>query len=104
MERETLLKRVKEAVHGIDPEAEIILYGSRARGDWTEDSDWDLLVLLSEEPDREMREAIESAVYDVELESEEILVPIMRTKEFWDSPRARAMQFHEHVERDGVKL
>ncbi|MFP4500352.1 MAG: nucleotidyltransferase domain-containing protein [Candidatus Hydrogenedentota bacterium] len=104
MEREALLQRIKEVVRGFDPEAEIILYGSRARGDAEPGSDWDLLVLLSEEPDRHERAAIESAIYQIELESDEILVPIIRSKGFWDSPRAQAMQYHENVDRDGVKL
>ncbi len=30
----------------------IILFGSRARGDYREDSDWDLLVIVSGSPDR----------------------------------------------------
>ena len=104
MEREALLKRIKEVVHGIDPEAEIILYGSRARGDWTDESDWDLLVLLSEEPDRHQRAAILSALYQVELESDEILVPIIRSKVFWDTKLARAMQLHENVDKEGIRL
>jgi predicted nucleotidyltransferase len=40
-----LLVRVKEIVHQYDPRADIILYGSRARGDATPDSDWDHLIL-----------------------------------------------------------
>ena len=104
MERDILLKRIKEVVLGFDPEAEVILYGSRARGDWSEDSDWDLLVLLSEEPERGQRESIEDSIYKIELEVDEILVPIIRSKSFWHSPRACAMQFHENVDRDGVTL
>ncbi len=39
-------KLVKQEVTKIDPKAEIILFGSRARGDFRMDSDWDFLVLL----------------------------------------------------------
>jgi len=35
----------------VDDKAEVILYGSRARGDEREDSDWDLLVLTDESLD-----------------------------------------------------
>ena len=40
-----ILEKVKEIVHATDPEAEVILFGSRARGDAMEDSDWDILIL-----------------------------------------------------------
>lgn len=39
-------RRIKAAVHAVEPGAEVLLFGSRARGDAREDSDWDVLVLL----------------------------------------------------------
>jgi predicted nucleotidyltransferase len=104
MEREALLKRVKEVVQSFDPEADIILYGSRARGDWTDDSDWDLLVLLSEEPDRERRNAIIDGVYEVELETDQILHPFIRTKAFWESGLGRALPLRRNIDREGLPL
>ncbi len=43
--RKTLFKKVKEVVYNFDPQAKVILFGSRARGDHRKDSDWDFLVL-----------------------------------------------------------
>ena len=48
MEKQQVLQLVKNAVHEVDDSAEIILYGSRARGDHHEESDWDFLVLLDD--------------------------------------------------------
>ncbi|NJK52260.1 MAG: nucleotidyltransferase domain-containing protein, partial [Leptolyngbyaceae cyanobacterium SU_3_3] len=45
--KDTILTQVKQLIHQIEPDAEIILYGSRARSDATSDSDWDFLVLLN---------------------------------------------------------
>ena len=36
---------IKQAVGSIDPKAQIILYGSRARGTEKKESDWDILIL-----------------------------------------------------------
>ena len=33
----------------LPPSSSLILYGSRARGDYKDDSDWDLLILLDKE-------------------------------------------------------
>ena len=38
---------VKKYIHIIDGAASVILFGSRARGDASVDSDWDFLVLHS---------------------------------------------------------
>ncbi|MBS1250425.1 MAG: hypothetical protein MAG431_02019 [Chloroflexi bacterium] len=46
IERSVLLKQVKMTVRDLSPAAEIILYGSRARGTAKADSDWDFLILL----------------------------------------------------------
>ena len=50
MKSEILIK-VKNAILKIEPSAEIILYGSRAREDFHEGSDWDFLILVDGEVD-----------------------------------------------------
>ena len=37
--------KIKSIVQSILPEAKVILFGSRGRGDYTEDSDFDLLII-----------------------------------------------------------
>jgi len=48
--KETILNVAKEYNVEID---KIILFGSRARGDFREDSDWDILIVTKEKLDRE---------------------------------------------------
>ena len=42
---QTMSELIKQNVHEIDNTAQVWLYGSRARGEAREDSDWDVLVL-----------------------------------------------------------
>ena len=42
-----MLQRIKQNVQEIEADAEVWLYGSRARQDARRDSDWDVLVLSS---------------------------------------------------------
>jgi len=39
---------IRQAINQVDDKAEVILYGSRARVDEREDSDWDLTILTGE--------------------------------------------------------
>jgi len=42
-----LLRKAKAAVKEVEPEAEIYLFGSRARGDFNLESDWDFYKITS---------------------------------------------------------
>jgi predicted nucleotidyltransferase len=100
----TLLQRCKKAIAGVVADAEVILYGSRARGDACEDSDYDILVIVNGPVDMALKKEILSNVYPLELESGRMLTLIAYSKQQWNSPLYRAMPFHKNVERDGVLL
>ena len=47
MSENKVVESIKEVAKNVLPEnARLLLYGSRIRGDYSEDSDWDLLVIL----------------------------------------------------------
>jgi predicted nucleotidyltransferase len=104
MNQEMLLKRVKQAVHEVEPKAEIILYGSRARDEAETESDWDFLILVDGPVNDARVDAIRHQLYEVEWECEEILCSIVRSRQQWDSSLYQAMPFHQNVERDGKLL
>lgn len=101
---EKLIKRVVQAIHSIVPDAEIILYGSHARGDARPLSDWDFLILVRQPVDRKLTMEIRNKLYDVELETDTVLSCIVRTRKEWDSPKYSVLPFRHTVEREGVVL
>jgi len=104
-EQETvLLYRIGETVRAIEPTAQIILYGSRARGDAEPDSDWDLLVLLDGPVNTERKRTVSHRLYELERETGAVLTPVIREKAQWESSLYRAMPFHWNVTQEGVAL
>ena len=78
----------------------IILYGSRARGDYTEDSDIDVLVVVRDIDAKEADERIFPFAHDVLVKYEELLYAFVVTEEEYMEKRGRA--FYINVREEGV--
>ncbi len=103
-ETTNLLRRVQEEVYSVAPDAEIILYGSRARGDAGQISDWDLLILVNQPLDRDLVAKIRDNLYDLELETDTVFSSIIRSQRDWHSERYSVLPLKQIVEREGVLL
>lgn len=99
-----LLRRCKKAIRQAIEDSDVILYGSRARGDAGEHSDYDILIIVNGPVDMAVEMRIRENVYPLELETCEVLTLIVYGKQQWDSPLYRAMPFHKNVDREGVLL
>ena len=104
MKRDELIEKIRQAVHEVELEAEIILYGSRSRGDALSESDWDLLILVDGPISDERTDRIRHRLYEIEWESGEVISSIMRDREEWNSDLYQAMPFHQRVQQEGMRL
>lgn len=104
MKRNTAIALIRKTAASTIPNGgRAILYGSRARGDANEDSDWDVLILLD-------KDHLEQSDYDtvsypfvlLGCDIEEEINPIMYTKKEWES--YKITPFYENVTRDGINL
>lgn len=99
-----LLQRCKRAIREVVPDADVILYGSRARGDWHKYSDYDILIIVDGPVDMALEKRIHDNVFPLELETCKVLTLIIYSKQQWDSRLYQAMPFHKNVDREGVLL
>jgi predicted nucleotidyltransferase len=104
MRRNKILNQIKSVVKEIEPDAEIILYGSRARHEETAESDWDLLILLEGTVTDERRDRIRHRLYDIEWECGEVICSVICNRSTWNSPIYQVMPFHHNIEKDGIVL
>ncbi len=104
MDRDELIEQIRQAVHEVEPEAEIILYGSRSREDALPESDWDFLILVDGPLGDERTDRIRHRLYEVEWESGEVISSIVRNREEWNSDLYQAMPFHQRVQQEGIRL
>ncbi|MDZ7774310.1 MAG: nucleotidyltransferase domain-containing protein [Bacteroidales bacterium] len=99
-----LLSLIKTQVSHKDPDAEIVLFGSRARGDAKIESDWDILILLNvESVSRQMEKMFREAIFEVELQTGEGISTFVFSKNEWDNKHAHT-PFYENIKREGVLI
>ena len=99
-----ILIKIKQAVYHSDPNAEIILYGSRASGVAKTFSDWDLLVLLNTlNLSFDQETTLMDDLYDVEIDTGEVISPMIYTKKDWKENHFITPLF-ENIEKEGIRL
>jgi predicted nucleotidyltransferase len=79
----SITKKVAKLISQVDDKAEVILYGSRARGEEREDSDWDLVILTDYTTNLERRLEFRDPIFDLELERGEHFQLFFYSKEYW---------------------
>ena len=102
--REKIIGKIVRAINNNDPSSEVYLYGSRARGDAKELSDWDLLILLSrKEVPLETEIKFMDDLYEVELETGEAISPLIYSKSDWNT-RHHITPLYQNIKKEGIRL
>lgn len=95
--------KIRNTIQEVDSDAEVILYGSRARGDEKIDSDWDILVLTNYPSNLETEQNFRDKIYDLELEIGQALSIFVYSKDDWNT-KQKVSPFYENVNTEGIIL
>lgn len=104
MKKQDVIGKIQEvASKALPVGSKLILYGSQARGDAKQDSDWDLLILID-------KDKIEKSDYDefvfpfiyLGWTIGEMIIPVMYTFKDWSENYY--LPFNQNVERDKMVL
>lgn len=83
----------------------VILYGSYARGDFHEDSDVDIMILvdLSDEEIHQKGRALSNLTFDYNFDHDLAIMPIVKNKTHFEK-WLHAYPFYNNIKREGVEL
>ncbi|GHT40679.1 hypothetical protein AGMMS49965_09290 [Bacteroidia bacterium] len=104
MKQRNIIPDIKNVLQRLVPNAEIILYGSVARGEETKDSDIDLLILVdTEKLTYDEKGKIVHSLDDIESKTGIAISPIIRTQAEWLEVPFRT-PFMINVINEGIRL
>ena len=100
-----ILAELKDAVEVIAGESiiKLVLYGSRARGDYERGSDLDVAIIIRGLT-RELKKRILDAVADIELKYFKPLSTLILSEEEFEFLKGRERRIALDIEREGINL
>jgi predicted nucleotidyltransferase len=102
MNRNELISSVKATVRSVDPLARVILFGSRARGDNNKFSDWDFLILVSQEANERLKSQIRDSLIETELEAEQVISAVIYSQDQW--PNYQITPLFQNIVKEGLEV
>ena len=101
--KQHIIQLIRQKVNEIDNTAEVILYGSRARGDEHPDSDWDILILVNSKTDLDYERVFRHRLYEIELEIGEAFSISVYNKNEWRSKYWMTPLF-QNIASEGLRI
>ena len=98
-----IISSVKKEVGKIALENEVILFGSRARGEHHQDSDWDILILTTYKSNLKDEQQYRHKLLELEIEYGEAFSTFVYSKMDWNH-KYQITPFYQQIKKDGIKL
>lgn len=80
-----ILSSIKSQVQAVVPEAKVLLFGSRAYGVPTEESDWDILILTKDKQPKATKRLIQDKLFPISLEFSSFINLLLVQEDEWQT-------------------
>jgi len=101
-------KRILEKLKGLLQREvklhQLILFGSRARGNAASDSDMDVLVIVDEPVTQQLRDRVSRCAWQAGFDEGIVVASVLYTHEEWENGPERFSPFAETVRSEGILL
>lgn len=103
MSHTDILHQIQQVGRQVLPkDAHLLLYGSRARGDYNDGSDWDLLILLNRPQEESDFQNIAYPIMELGFDMGEFFSVQTYSQDEWDS--MSFLPYYKNVEQDKILL
>lgn len=104
-EEKNILRELKKELYGLvdNSLAGLFLYGSKARGDFSDQSDIDVIIIV-QDLTRELKDKILTKIADLEYEYLTSLSAIVISKEDFDNLKKKERRLALDIEKEGIAL
>jgi predicted nucleotidyltransferase len=101
---EQIFNKIQDLKRQLLPDEKVILFGSQARGDACEDSDWDLLLILNKKGKDRWADFDKYAYPFTEIgwEYGVAINPLLYTREEWE--QGNLFPFYKNVMHEGIVI
>lgn len=82
---------------------EVILFGSFARGEYDEESDVDILIVIKN-GDRQLQDEISMSSFDLIMKNDVILSPLVMDKETYRWHKRYRDPLYNNIKKDGIDI
>ncbi len=99
-----IVKRFRHLLESRVKPYRVIVFGSRARGEASEDSDLDVLVILPDAVDWETRLFISRCAWEAGFEEGILITPVVMSRQEAEESPERSSLLMEAVRREGIAI
>ena len=98
------LKKAKKLLQNKFPVEELMVFGSVARGEATEESDLDLLVLTSQPMSHREKHDMSDIIFEINLSKGTNISILVVDRKTWETGLWSVLPIHQDVTREGITV
>ncbi len=83
---------------------QVLLFGSRARGDAEPDSDMDLLVILNKPVSRQSRKIVPDNAWEIGFDAGVVVVPVIVNRNNWENGPDKLSLLAMAIREEGMRI